>query len=90
MPQFEYDAIKSDANLEKHGIDFIEAQELWHDLLMLNYELPHPFEERFAIIALFKSKIWTAIYTIRGEKLRIISVRRSRKDEKEAYERGRI
>jgi uncharacterized protein len=29
---FEYDPAKSEANAEKHGIDFEEAQTLWDDL----------------------------------------------------------
>ncbi len=28
---FEFDTSKSKANLEKHGIDFLEAQQLWED-----------------------------------------------------------
>ena len=28
---FEFDKNKSAANLAKHGIDFIKAQELWND-----------------------------------------------------------
>ena len=31
IPEFEYDRAKSDANVEKHGIDFEQAQELWRD-----------------------------------------------------------
>jgi uncharacterized protein len=31
MPLFEYDAEKSESNLDKHGIDFEEAKGLWHD-----------------------------------------------------------
>ncbi len=31
MHDFEYDDEKSTLNLEKHGIDFVAAQELWID-----------------------------------------------------------
>ena len=31
MSDFEYDDDKSQANLEKHGIDFLNAQALWKD-----------------------------------------------------------
>ncbi|WP_082829716.1 BrnT family toxin [Ectothiorhodospira sp. BSL-9] len=31
MNRFEYDPFKSQLNLEKHGIDFEDAQELWQD-----------------------------------------------------------
>ena len=31
MPEFEYDEKKNASNLEKHGIDFVDAQALWLD-----------------------------------------------------------
>lgn len=38
MTVFEYDDNKSQSNLVKHGIDFIEAQKLWNDPNLL--EIP--------------------------------------------------
>ena len=35
---FEFDPLKSAANKEKHGIDFVDAQLLWHDPMLL--EIP--------------------------------------------------
>lgn len=90
MPQFEFDKSKSLANYEKHGIDFIEAQRLWDDLMLLEFDLQHPFENRIGAIGMLHEKVWLAVYTMRDENIRIISVRRARKDEKEAYEYGRI
>jgi uncharacterized DUF497 family protein len=29
--EFEFDSLKSDSNARKHGIDFVEAQRIWHD-----------------------------------------------------------
>lgn len=88
MPQFEYDENKSNANFEKHGIDFIQAQRLWDDVNCLAIEAHSDAEIRFALIATIDGKHWTAIYTLRSEKIRIISVRRSREDEKEIYNNG--
>lgn len=47
-------------------------------------------EERFLIIARLNSKCWTAIITYRELNVRIISVRRSRKNEEDLYESFRI
>ena len=33
--EFEFDQAKSEANRLKHGIDFVQAQELWKDLYAL-------------------------------------------------------
>ena len=43
-------------------------------------------ESRWGIIGELKGKIWTAIYTLRRENIRLISARRARQDEKELYE----
>ncbi len=85
MPQFEFDEAKSIANFGKHGIDFIEAQKLWNDTNRVAIAANSETESRFALIATIGEKYWTAICTIRGEGIRIISVRRSRDDEKQIY-----
>lgn len=90
MPLFEFDETKSTANLRKHGIDFIEAQALWIDPDLLEIEANPGAERRFVIIGRIGDKHWSAVITYREEKIRIISVRRSRPREEELYEHGRI
>ncbi|MBX2808543.1 MAG: BrnT family toxin [Cellvibrionaceae bacterium] len=50
MPVFEFDNAKSIANLEKHGIDFLAAQQLWDDADALEIKATPADEERFIII----------------------------------------
>ena len=83
--RFEFDAAKSKANLAKHGIDFDMAQDLWRDMDGLMVPSRHPSEPRKLLIARRQGKVWTAIYTERGDAVRIISVRRSRDNERNAY-----
>ncbi len=83
--EFEFDERKSQINAKKHGIDFEEAQFLWCDARRVAVEARSETEPRFALIALFGGKIWTAIYTMREDRIRIISVRRSRDGEEEGY-----
>ncbi|MDA3897317.1 MAG: BrnT family toxin [Desulfobacteraceae bacterium] len=83
--EFEYDPNKSESNRQKHGIDFEEAQALWLDAYRLEIQAKSDDEPRFALISELYKKLWTAFYTIRENRVRIISVRRSRKDEKELY-----
>jgi uncharacterized DUF497 family protein len=90
MPQFEYDENKSNANFEKHGIDFVQAQKLWGDIWAIKFPIEYPIENRFMAIGMIDDKYWTAIFTYRNENIRLISVRRSRDGEKEIYEHGRI
>ena len=86
MYDFEYDDNKSISNLEKHGIDFIAAQELWLDPSLIEIQAKSEDEPRFLIVARIANKHWSAVVTHRGSTIRIISVRRSRKTEVEIYE----
>lgn len=84
--EFEFDENKNKANKEKHGIDFIEAQELWNDPDRIEIPTKYLDEPRYVLIAMINDKHWTAIFTYRNNKIRLISARRSRKNEKEIYE----
>ncbi len=84
--EFEFDPEKSAANADKHGIDFVEAQVLWNVWGVIT-PLPFSSELRFERVQLVEGRFWTAIFTIRGENIRLISVRRSRKQEIEDYGR---
>ena len=84
--EFEFDPKKSEGNKRKHGIDFVEAQALWEDIDRLQVPARTQGEPRFMLIGMIGGKHWSAIFTPRGEKIRIISVRRSRTEEVHAYE----
>lgn len=82
---FEWDPAKSQANKAKHGIEFEEATGLWDDMRGIERRAPRAEEERFARIASCRGKLWHAVFTVRGGSIRIISVRRARKDEEDLY-----
>ena len=86
MEEFEFDEAKSQANLNKHGIDFVAAQELWKDPYLLEIRAKSEDEPRFALIGKIDERYWSAIVTYREGRIRLISVRRSRKKEVELYE----
>ena len=83
---FEFDSGKSEANRRKHGIDFVAAQALWEDPDRLEVPARTQGEQRFMLIGRIGDKHWSAVFTVRGDKTRIISVRRSRPKEVERYE----
>ena len=76
--EFEFDEAKSDANLAKHGIDFIAAQELWLDEFLIEIPAKTVDESRSLVIGVIGSKHYSAVITHREGRTRIISVRRSR------------
>jgi uncharacterized DUF497 family protein len=86
--EFEFDPAKSASNKDKHGIDFVEAQALWLDggLEVVLSKSRMTEEERFLAIGRIAGKHWTAICTLRSGAIRIISVRRARKEEVGYYE----
>jgi len=86
MTAFEFDEEKSLSNLEKHGIDFHKAQDLWKDPDLIEIKAKSKDEPRFLIVGRIMSKHWSAVITYRSENIRLISVRRSRKKEVELYE----
>lgn len=84
--EFEYDPAKSASNKDKHGIDFEEAKALWKDENRLRLPVLVETEPRYLIVGLVERKMWTAVCTTRETTVRIISVRRSRKNEVAQYE----
>lgn len=86
MIEFEFDDNKSRTNLKKHGVDFVDAQKLWDDPDLLEIPVKTEDEPRFLIIGVIAGKHWSGVITYRETCIRIISVRRSRKEEVALYE----
>ena len=84
--KLEFDLEKSEKNKAKHGVDFDEAQLLWEDSDAIGFPAKSEDEERFALLAVLKGRIWVAFYTLREDRIRLISVRRARKGEIKLYE----
>jgi len=84
--KFEFDSEKSEANKAKHDIDFVEGQALWEDPDRLQLPARTQGERRLMLIGRIGDRHWSAIFTIRDDRTRIISIRRSRTKEVEQYE----
>lgn len=84
--RFEFDKRKSESNKKKHGINFVEAQALWEDPDRIEVQAKIQIEKRFVLTARVNDSHWSAVFTIRKDKIRIISVRRARKQEVKEYE----
>ena len=84
--KYELDEQKSQSNRHKHGINFLEAQELWNDPDLLEIPARTSDEPRLMVIGRIGGKHWSAVVTPRGDNIRIISVRRSRTEEVALYE----
>ena len=83
--EFEYDKAKSDSNQAKYGMDFEQAKALWIDPKRVEFVARFSDEPRSGLVAEFGGKLWTAIFTTREDRTRIISVRRTRQNEESIY-----
>jgi uncharacterized DUF497 family protein len=83
---FEFDPVKSAINKTKHGINFDEAQVLWKDDRLLQAPAKTDDEQRFLVIGKIGENHWVAVCAHRGDIVRIISVRRARRQEIDHYE----
>lgn len=84
---FEFDEDKSKTNLSKHGVDFKQAQEIWKGCYV-EFAARSEFENRYAIIGPIEKRLYVCIFTIRDDKIRIISCRRARSGEEKLYEKN--
>ncbi len=84
--EFEFNPENSSANKLKHGIDFVEAQALWLDEALIEAPARTDNEPRFLVVGRIGGGHRSAVCVRLGERIRIISVRRSRNEEIEAYE----
>ncbi len=82
---FEWDEVKNQANIEKHGISFPDAC-----LIFLRPRIEvlssREGETRWKTTGQLEHRFVTVIYTIRDRNIRIISARRARRHEQQAYQ----
>jgi uncharacterized protein len=83
----EWDENKRRENLAKHGIDFLDAPEVFGDPRQRTFRSKHPPDERrYITLGLLRSRLVAVIWTLRDDKLRVISIRRARRNERRFYE----
>jgi len=84
--RYEWDERKRLANLEKHGLDFFDADVVFKSSHIITPSF-HSNEERFLAIGTFEGRFVTVIYTMRAGAIRIISFRRARHEERDTYQK---
>ncbi len=87
--RYEWDDQKQRSNLEKHGIEFVDAVSVLNDTAALTREDEDSEELRFVTLGTdAMGRLLVVVYTYRGEDvIRIISARRATRTERTAYER---
>jgi uncharacterized DUF497 family protein len=85
MP-FSWNEAKRLANLEKHGIDFADAEKIFRGLTFTAEDVRAAYgEPRFLTLGLLEDQVVSVAHTERGEDIRIISIRKATKHEARFY-----
>lgn len=84
--EFEWDEAKRLANLDKHGIDFLDVEEVFDGDTVTVEDDRYPYgEPRFVTFGCLQGRVVAVVYTDRGEAMRLISVRKATKYEQRTY-----
>ncbi len=84
--KFEWDENKNVLNIQKHGIDFNDAKQIFDNKILTKEDTRKDYKEkRWIAIGLLIEYIVVIIYTVRNNSVRIISVRLANKNEKKKY-----
>jgi uncharacterized protein len=67
-------------------IDFDAIQAIWQDGMRVEIPARTTDEPRWLLVGQIENKHWSVVVTYRGQRVRIISARRSRKEEVALYE----
>lgn len=82
----EWDEAKRLANLDKHGIDFIDVPEVFDgDIVTVEDDRYSYGEQRFVTFGLLQGRVIAIVHTDRGESICIISARKATKYEQRTY-----
>ena len=84
--RFEWDEVKDQANFKKHGVSFALAKFAFSDPERLEAkDLGEYDEDRWVTTALVQGVELVVTYTMRGDRVRLISARRAERYEREDY-----
>ena len=84
---FEFDPVKAQSNLRKHGVSFAHAEQSLRDERAVTVEDPDAVDEqRFVTLGLDAiGRVLVVVHTQRGERTRLISARKASRREAEQY-----
>lgn len=88
---YEWDENKRRANLEKHGLDFVIAYKIYESAIKITIPSSYQSEPRWIDIAQLDDEllVLTMVYTYRGNRIRIISLRKASRQERRLYDQAR-
>ena len=85
--EFEWDEAKRQSNLEKHGVDFVDAAQVLADAPLMLEDTRYEYGEmRCLALGELHGLLFVVAFTLRDGAFRIISARRANARERRHYE----
>ena len=82
--EYEWDEAKRLANLQKHKVDFYAIYDFDWDTAQVKYSERYG-EARWTATGYFTDALLFVVFTFRGNKIRIISLRSAKAEERDEY-----
>lgn len=84
---FEWDEAKRTTNLEKHGVDFVDASDMWAGPMLVAEDVRREYgESRYIGMGYIQGRLMVVVYTHRTANIvRIISLRKANSREVRIY-----
>jgi uncharacterized protein len=84
---FEWDEAKRRANFQKHGLDFRDAEQVFQGPVVTVLDNRQEYgEDRHISLGTLADVVVVVVHTARSEKTRLISMRKAKLKERQAYE----
>jgi uncharacterized protein len=86
--RFEWDERKNEENIRKHGFDFEDAPEIFEFPMLVRLDDREDYgEDRWSGVGVTQGRIVVVVFAEKddGETIRIISLRKAMRHEREAY-----
>jgi hypothetical protein len=84
--RFEWDETKRRTNIRKHGIDFVDAKEVFRGVTLTIEDTRFDYGEiRYVTVGSLKGRVVVVAHTENDDVIRVISIRKGTKNEETKY-----
>ena len=85
--EIEFDPAKTKLNIARHGVDIALAESFEIETALIEIDDRHDYGEiRYIAIGYLTERLHVMVFTIRDQTMRVISLRKANRKERERYE----
>lgn len=86
---YEWDEVKRQSNLHKHGLDFMDANLVFEASIKVTIDAAHADDERYADLAEVNGRVLMLVYSLHRQTVRCISLRVASRRERKLYDEAK-